>query len=162
MKCPIETGETAETLLAYASRKLDAGTAAVLEKHMEICPACREFAAGQRAVWEALDVWEAAPVSSDFDRRLYRRIAERVSWWELLIRPLRPAMARRFVAVAAVACTVLLASLLLDRPVGPPPAPAAAQVEAVQPDQVEHALDDMDMLAQFERSVRADGASPRI
>ena len=72
------------------------------------------------------------------------------------------AMARRFVAVAAVACTVLLASLLLDRPAGPAPAPASAQVEALQPDQVEHALDDLEMLAQFDRSVRADGASPRI
>jgi hypothetical protein len=27
---------------------------------------------------------------------------------------------------------------------------------------VEHALDDLEMLAQFDRSVRADGASPRI
>ena len=95
---------------------------------------------------------------------LYLRIAERVSWRELLVRPFRPVFARSLVAVAAAACTVILAALLLDRSAEPPPAPApeSAQVEAVQFEQVEHALDDLDMLSQFDRSVRMDSASPRI
>ena len=90
MKCPMETGESVEWLLAYASRKLDAGGGVELERHLEVCPACRELAAGQRAVWDALDDWEATPVSSDFDRRLGERIAGRVSWWDLATRPFRP------------------------------------------------------------------------
>ena len=72
MICPLDDGENAQQLLDYCTRKLDRPTAEILEKHMAICPACREFAAQQRAVWEALDGWEAEPVSADFDRRLYR------------------------------------------------------------------------------------------
>ena len=74
MNCPIENRESAEILLAYCARKLDAGSSAILEEHIKICPACREFAEGQQSVWKALDAWEAAPVSPDFDRRLYARI----------------------------------------------------------------------------------------
>jgi len=164
MKCPMETGESVEWLLAYASRKLDAGGGVELERHLEVCPACRELAAGQRAVWDALDDWEAAPVSSDFDRRLGERIAGRVSWWDLATRPFRPLTAWRALPVAAAACAVFLAGLVfLERSSGPAPAPpATAQVEALEPDQVEHALDDLEMISQFDRSVRADSGSPRI
>ena len=90
MNCPIESPEGPALLLAYGSRRLDAHAAAALEQHLESCSACREFVAGQSAVWNALDLWEAAPVSPDFDRRLYRRIEEQVAWWELLLRPFRP------------------------------------------------------------------------
>ena len=61
MRCPIDTRENAEFLLAYCSRKLDAASAAILEDHIRICPACREFARGQQAVWEALDTWRRRP-----------------------------------------------------------------------------------------------------
>src|ERR1039458_6662773 len=100
MKCPIETRESAELLLAYCNRNLDAESTAMLERHMEVCPACREFASGQRAVWEALDVWEAAPVTSDFNHRLYRRIDREVSWWHLLMRPFRPVLVRQGLPIA--------------------------------------------------------------
>jgi PAS domain S-box-containing protein len=62
MRCPIETQETSELLLAYCARKLDPGTAATLERHMASCPACRELYEGQRAVWAALDAWDDLPV----------------------------------------------------------------------------------------------------
>ena len=80
MKCPIETRENAEVLLAYCSRSLDAERTAILDDHIRICPGCREFVEGQRALWKALDAWEATPVSADFDRRLYQRIQKEVSW----------------------------------------------------------------------------------
>ena len=48
MRCPIETQESAEQLLAYAARRLDPDAAAVFERHMESCASCREFAAAQR------------------------------------------------------------------------------------------------------------------
>jgi anti-sigma factor RsiW len=165
MKCPIETGENAELLLAYCTRKLDAESTAVLERHMEICPACREFASGQRAVWEALDAWEAAAVTLDFDRRLYRRIDREVSWWDLLMRPFRPVLVRQGLPIAAAACLVVMAGVLLQHhPAGAPPAAQSqsAQVEALQPDQVEHALDAMDMLGEFGDRVRADAADSKL
>ena len=90
MNCPIETKDNAELLLAYCARKLDPETQTILERHVAVCPACREFQAGQQAVWQALDAWEAMPVSTDFDRRLYRRIEAdqaHASWWSRLLEP---------------------------------------------------------------------------
>jgi len=164
MKCPIETRENAELLLAYCARTLDAESTAILERHMEICPACREFAHGQRAVWEALDAWEAAPVTLDFDRRLYRRIDREVSWWHLLMRPFRPVLAGHGLPIVAAACLVVMAGVLLQRPAGTPPVghPQAAQLEALQPDQVEHALDAMRMIGEFSHRVPGDVADSKM
>ena len=160
MRCPLETRESAGLLLAYCSRKLDAETAAVLEEHMESCPACREFASAQRSVWETLDAWEAAPVSPDFDRRLYRRIEREVSRWDLLIRPFRPLLVRQGLPIAAAVGVMIMAGVMLDRPAVPPSAPrqdtAQVQTESLRSDQVEHALDDMDMLRDFSRLVRQE------
>ena len=164
MNCPIETRENAELLLAYCTRKLDAESTAILERHMEICPACREFSSGQRAVWEALDAWEAAPVTLDFDRRLYRRIDREVSWWHLPMRPLRPALVLQGLPIAAAACLLVMAGVLLERPASTPPTaqPQSAQVEAIQPDQVDHALDAMHMLGEFSYRVRGDAADSKM
>ncbi len=161
MKCPIETRESAEVLLAYCARKLDAARTGILEEHIRICPVCREFADAQRAVWEALDAWEAAPVSADFDRRLYRRIENEVGWLDLLLRPLRPWVARNALPIAAAVAVVLTAGVLLDRPAAAPPAPEeSAQVESLQPEQVEKALDDMQVVREFHRLVRPDPGAP--
>jgi anti-sigma factor RsiW len=164
MKCPIETPENAELLLAYCARKLDAESTAIIERHMEICPACREFSSGQRAVWEALDAWEAAPVTPDFDRRLYQRIDREVSWWNLLVRPFRPALLRQGVPILAAASLVVMAGVILQHPASAPPAaqPQSAQVEAIQPDQVDHALEAMHMLGEFSYRVRGDAADSKM
>jgi anti-sigma factor RsiW len=164
MKCPREDRENAELLLAYASRKLDAERAAVLERHIAQCPACREYAAAQFAVWEALEGWNAPEVSADFDRRLYQRIEQEVSWWDLMIRPLRPLFAARWVPVAAAACMLIAAGVLLHRPDGTPviPTPASAQVEPLPADQAANALQEMQIMQEFSSVVRADTADPRM
>jgi len=158
MICPIETQENTELLLAYSAGKLDAGTTSVLERHLAVCPACREFVGNQRAVWAALQTWEAPPVSPDFDRRLHQRIEKEVSWWGRLIRPFRPMLVRQGLPVAVAACVVVIAATLLQqRPDAAEPFPPteSAQLEAIQPEQVEHALEDMQMLSDFSRQVRA-------
>jgi anti-sigma factor RsiW len=152
MKCLVETRESVELLLAYCARKLDAENAALVERHIGICPACQEFANGQRALWEALDTWEAAPVSPDFNRRLYQRIEKEVSWWSLLMRPFRPILVRQGLPVAAAALMAVMAGALLQRPALQQPVkpqPESAQWEPVQPEQVEHALEAMQMLSDF-------------
>jgi len=124
---------------------------------MKTCAACRDFARNQHAVWSALDNWEAPPVSADFDRRLYRRIEQEVSWWDLLIRPFRPIRFRQFLPVAATLCVMLMAVGLLRQPtaVAPVVETESAQLESVQPEQVEHALEAMRMLSDFNQQVRA-------
>ncbi len=120
--CPLETRENAHLLLDYCARKLDPESLAVLERHIAVCSACRNFTRGQRTVWQAMDAWEAAPVSRDFDRRLYRRIETQVSWWDLLLRPFTTATLRRGLPAAAMTCLLLVAGILLERPAVSPPA----------------------------------------
>lgn len=162
MKCPIESREGPAQLLQYTSRKLDTEAAAALEQHMESCQVCRDFVHGQSAVWNALDLWEAPPVTSGFDSRLYRRIEQQVSWWEMVIRPFRPAL-RHAMPLAAAAGVVIMAAVLLERPSGVPVAadPRSAQVETLQPDQVEHALAEVEMLDQFNHLMRPDSSDTK-
>ena|SRR5438477_12953602 len=159
MKCPTETQESAALLLAYCAGRLDVKGTAAIERHLGICPPCREFARGQQALWEALDTWEADPVSVEFDRRLYRRIEREVRGWDRLIRPLRALPIRHSLPVASAACVVVIVGALLQQPAAMQPASwiESAQLEPVQPEQVEHALDDMQMLSDFSRQVRATG-----
>ena len=158
MNCPLETRENAQLLLDYSTGKLEPEPVAAMERHIAICGACREFASGQRVVWQALDAWEAAPVSADFDSRLYRRIETEVSWWDLLLRPFRPVTLRRSLPATAMACLLVMAGVILERPtVSPTPPPSdVTQVDSVQPEQVEHALDAMEILNEFSQRVRTD------
>ena len=158
MRCPIESREQ-ERLLAYCARKLDRVSAEPIEEHIRACANCGEFVKAQRAVWEALDSWEAAPVSADFDRRLYRRIEQEVSWWDLLMRPFRPLMVRQGLPIAAAACLLIVAGYIVQRP--PETAPAAQQHVEASADSVEHAIDDMEFLQQLNHIVRTD-SSPRM
>ena len=163
MKCPLETRDNADVLLDYCTRKLNPEMTATLEQHIAICSSCREFADGQMAVWNALDAWEAIPVSPDFDRRLYARIErEGVSWWEPLVRPFRPLLVRQSLPIAVAACLVIMAVFLVDPPTGAPDTNSGTQVEAVQADQVDRALEDMELLREFNRKVRADASQNRM
>jgi anti-sigma factor RsiW len=164
MKCPLETRENREILVAYSSRALNGGDTERLEAHLQSCSACREFVREQRAVWEALDGWEAAPVSADFDRRLFARIEGETSWWQRMTGPLGFQLVyRALLPVTAVACLVVV-GVLLERP-SPPivrPQPTAQVVEGLQPKQVVDALDEMEVLDQFNHLMKPDSSTPRM
>jgi hypothetical protein len=138
MECPLEFGQSAELIVGYGARTLDPETAAAFERHMDSCAACRDLTAAQKAVWAALDDAEPAlHVSPDFDGRLFRRIEKadnRRWWWRAL--------------VPAMACLALAAVVLLRQP-DPARAPQAPTRPTLQIEQVEHALDDMDLLNQL-------------
>jgi hypothetical protein len=150
MKCPIETKENAELLLSYSARRLNPESTAILEAHMELCPACREFRDGQRALWEALDQWEARPISPDFNRRLYRKIEEQeqLGWWARIFGSARPMFLRPALPLAAAACLVLVAGFIIDNP-GRVAAPVAENPQVREVEQVERTLEDLEMLQQF-------------
>ena len=78
------------------------------------------------------------------------------------MRPLNP-LFRHSVPIAAAAGVIIMAGLLMNRPPAMPasPVPHSAQMEALQPEQVESALDDMEMLRQFNHLV-PDTASPKM
>jgi anti-sigma factor RsiW len=155
-------GENADSLMEFVAGRLDAEATARVGLHLETCAACRELAAGQRAVWETLDSWKAAPVSPDFDRRLYARIEREVSWWDRVLSPFRPAMLRWGLPLAATAGLVVMAGVILvDRSGGVRSAPqkASIQLETLRPDQAEGALEDMEMLQEINGVVRPDPAA---
>ena len=154
MNCPIE--KSAE-LLAFSTQKLAAPEAAKLQRHIESCAGCRKFVANQRAVWQALDAWEAPPITADFDRRLYQRIEQDASWWDRWAGPWRVFFVRQGIPIAATACLIVVAGWVSQRPPDvAEPRQTHAVVESLQADQVDHALDDLQMLGEFTSAARSD------
>jgi anti-sigma factor RsiW len=165
MKCPMENREGEELLLNYVSGALDAQEAASFDRHMLACAACREFAHGQKIVWDSLDAFEPAAISADFDRRLYQRI-EKVSWWGRMLDALRsPMIAHRGLPIAAAAAVLVVAGVIWERPTAAPAktdSPLSAEVQTLQPDQVQHALDDMEMLREFDHLMRTEPSESKM
>jgi anti-sigma factor RsiW len=163
MRCPIEADPA--IVLADAAGRLDADRAAMLREHTKQCRACRESLDRQRAVWEALDVFEAAPVPPDFDRRLYARIATQKSAFDRMVQPLRLLFGGPGLRVAAASAVALLAVLLLHQSPGPASisaVPESAEVEAVPPEQAEGALQQMELVRQLTQVVQSDSAQPKM
>jgi anti-sigma factor RsiW len=158
MSCPIGSDEQLELLQAYCAGERSTPDAAALKKHLEVCPACRELVAGQQAVWLALDEWKAPDASAGFNRRLFARIEREVSLWDRLLQPFRPLWIRLTVPLAAAACVALMVGIVLDHRPVQQPSPA----ELAPPDQIEHALDDMQMLHDFNTAIRADRANAKM
>ena len=116
MNCPLKNNED-PMVLDYAAGRLDAARTAVLEQHMEQCPECAALRLEQSAVWEILDAWEPAPVSIDFNRRLWQRIdaTESAPWYRRLAESLRYANWKPAFPLAA-AIVVIAAGFVLDHP----------------------------------------------
>lgn len=170
MNCPMENRESDELPLNYVSGALDTHQAALFEQHMLSCAVCAKFAREQKAVWGALDLFEPVPVSADFDRRLYQRIDQvatnNASWWDRMAAALRsPMLARRGLPIAAAAAVLVAAGVIWERPfatTAKPQTPLSAEVDNIQPDQVQHALDDMEMLREFNHLMRSDAEKPKM
>jgi anti-sigma factor RsiW len=160
MNCPLETREGAEVLLDFCGGGLSPAAAASVERHLEACPACRQLVQEQRAVVAVLDSWTPAPVSRDFDRRLYQRIEHRPSWHETLAGWFRPLTAYRGVPAAVAACLLITAGVLIERPAKTPVKPEA--VVEVQAEQVEAALDTIDTLSEFSRKAKVEASESKL
>jgi anti-sigma factor RsiW len=145
--CPSE-----EVLLDYVAGHLDSARSSSFERHASGCPRCEAKRAAQLAVWRSLEAWEPAPVSEGFNRELWRKIdADAAS------RPGRLAGALGFVwwkrvAPAVFAAGVLVTVFVIDhsrrlaeKP-GLPATTAAIVVSASDADQLESALDDIQLL----------------
>jgi anti-sigma factor RsiW len=165
MNCPMENREGEALLLDYVSGALDAQASSSFDEHTQSCAACHEFARGHKAVWQALDLFEPASISSDFDRRLYQRI-EKVSWWDRIAAAFRsPMLTHRGLPIAAAVAALLVAGFVWERPSVTPPnpqLPLSAEAQPVQGDQVQHALDDMEMLREFNHLMRSDPAESKM
>ena len=164
MLCPIKVGNEAELLVAYTTCAMTPAEQEAFERHMDECAGCRELAGAQKSMWGALDLWKLPDVPADFDARLRTRIAaqDRLPWWRRLEFSWKPAIP------VGVACAALLAAFLMhspamhnSAPVAPPAAVVSQQdAQKVDVDQVERALDDMDMLNQLDAPSPAPARTP--
>ena len=158
MICPQESAGNAEYLLDYVAGKLNADTRSQFELHLAACASCREFAGGHQTVWQALDTFEPASISLDFDRKLYARIDQQpVSWWKRFTQP----VFQHALPIGAVAGVMVMAGLFLSRPEANPVEPSTkmAQVETMPTEQLENALNDMEMLRDFHTLVASENNS---
>ena len=128
-----------------------------VEAHVTSCRGCSTVYLEQQALWQQMDAWEAPEVSAGFDRRLFARIGRRVSepwamldWLLRLFHPLQPRFA------TALACMLIIAAVVVEKgryaPAPPTPTPAMAvqSAERDDPQQIQLALDDIQMLSDFE------------
>jgi anti-sigma factor RsiW len=170
-QCPSETGKMREILLDYPAGRLESGTRVALEQHLAGCSACREAVETQTAVWDALDAWDAAPVSLDFNRRLWQKIDEKSAqpWYTRLAsagrgyrsfvdwKPMLPA--------AILALVVVGAGLFFERPHDLAIQSVAGNdgVSISEVDQAVSTLDDLQLLQQLDSVTLPDGdAATRI
>jgi len=157
MRCPLEQHQQKDLLLDYCAGRLEAGAAALLERHSEGCAACREFVAAQSQVWQALDGWDAPPLSPAFGRHLSERIArEGDDWWTRAARLLT----RRPALVLASACAMVVLALWLQ----PSPTVGSRQDawdETAEIEQVESALEDLDMLRELDQAAGVEPVAAR-
>jgi anti-sigma factor RsiW len=162
MACLLDAKERANLLLDYCERRLSVAVAAEFERHLAVCEDCAAMVAAQREVWEALEAWEAEPVSPSFDARLYNQL-ERMDaepWWQRWVpgsgrKPWKPAMP------LAAACLAVLAVALLRTPAAPEP-PGGAGEETIDVEQVETVLNDLEMLEQLGLTKAGKGGGERL
>jgi anti-sigma factor RsiW len=155
MTCPLlnnaNGARQSALLLDYAAGRLDPAQRANLDRHIENCPPCASFRIEQTAVWDALDLWEPAPVSMDFNRRLWQRIdtGTAAPWYHSLAKSLRFTNWKPVVPLTA-AMLVIAAGFVLDHPNGKT---GVSGMTIKEVDQVEQTLDDIDLLHQLDAVV---------
>ena len=149
MNCPTKKNEDAEILLDYCAQTLSPEIKAEFEIHLKQCADCSRLVEAQNEVWGALESWKPAPVSSNFDARLYARIAEEHAapawqvWLRRIFQPPVPISMWKSAVPLAAACAVLAAGLALRTPNAADPAHQTVKVDI---DQVEQTLEDLDIL----------------
>jgi hypothetical protein len=163
MNCPLMSEDTFDVLLDYSAGKLDRIRSARLEQHKLVCAECSAFLAGQIDLWQTLDVWEPEQVAADFNRRLWQRIDGEAAapWYRKLADALSMGMWKPAVPMAA-AMVLVAAGFMLDHQGARPPAPAieaASSVSALDADQVEKTLDDIQLLSQLDASTAEPNSS---
>ena len=140
--------EVVERLITQPGGEAPSGE---LERHLWGCASCSRVFLDQKALWRQMDAWESPEISAGFDRRLFssigRRLAEpwaSLDWMQRLFRPLQPAFP------AALACMLLAAAVVVESSRFTPASPRSQALEKEEIRQIDVALDDLEMLSEFE------------
>lgn len=161
MSCPVQNRDQAHLLLDYCARRMDPVSQARFEQHLQTCTECQAELRAQQELWDALDMLhpQAATVSTQFDERLYARIAaeEEGNWlarqWRRWFASGEPVEWKPAFAMAG-ACIALFTVLVFGyRGQAPEPGVTAqndsvreVKMETFEVEQAETALEDLEML----------------
>lgn len=122
-----------------------------LDAWLDRSPEYRALYEEQLELFSAMDLWEPAEPSAGFDRKLYERLEQEAApgrWAAAWLGWMRPSFVAAMAALALVA-----ASIVLDRPESPQVAVKAEPAAARESDylfEIDRALQDLEMLADFE------------
>src|SRR5580658_4241876 len=122
MNCPTKRNEDAEILLDYCAQTLSPPQTAEFEIHLKQCADCSRLVEAQQEVWGALEAWTPAPVSINFDARLYARIAEEQAepawrlWLRRIFQPALPYSLWKSAIPLTAACALLTVGLYVRMP----------------------------------------------
>lgn len=152
MNCPTKTNEDAEILLDYCAQTLSPVQTAEFEIHLKQCADCSRLVEAQKEVWGALDAWTPAPVSVNFDARLYARIAEEQAapgwrlWLRRIFQPALPYPLWKSAVPLIAACALLAVGLSVRMPQAANPVQPQLHADKVDIEKVEQTLEDFDIL----------------
>jgi anti-sigma factor RsiW len=160
--CPTPNCPTEDILLDYTAGRLNRTQTALFDKHAGHCARCAALRMSQAAVWQSLDEWKPAPVSDGFNRELWRRIdadAHKSSWTQELAAVLQFSFWKRL-APLAVAMALIVTGYMYDHAgtqTGKlqPDSGASIVVTASEADQLDRALDDIQLLDEVDASATA-------
>jgi hypothetical protein len=168
--CPLKSEDTFDILLDYSAGKLNKAVSGRFEQHISACAECTAFVAGQSEVWKTLDVWEAQPVSLDFNRRLWRQIdvAAAAPWYTKLAHSLRMGAWKQAVPLTAAVFLVATA-FMMDHPTAVQVTPNSAtgygasltNVSATEAEQLEQTLDDIQLMRQLDAAAGGESAGSK-
>ena len=120
-------GQIEKKLVSYLDGKLTSAERRQFETHSAVCAACRERAAGFRAVWDTLDELPVIAPSPAFDAGIRGRVRQEprsAGFWSWLV----PSPRMVFAATALLIASIWLSSFQPARlPVTHAPAGAAIQ-----------------------------------
>jgi anti-sigma factor RsiW len=157
-RCAAASEQGMDLLVRFCGGELEGRAAAAFESHVAECDSCRQLVQAQKAMLLELDQWEAPPVSSDFDERLYARIAEecRAPWWKrtwlALVNPVTGNLPWSKAIPVGAACALLAATFVVYPPTSSKRSdqvPAVQSAESIDVEQVERTLEDLDMLKEI-------------
>ena len=159
MQCPVEHDETVDVLFDYVAHRLEPARHSVVENHVATCSRCAGFTVSHVQVWQALDDWKGPVVSSDFNQRLLRRIYQTpaIPWYQGLFE-FRSGLTLKLAIPVMAACLVASTGFVFgyaagQRGSGPSP---VLHVDGRQADQLEAALDDLQLLRQLDSVAPSD------
>ena len=149
------SADSAEVLFAYIDGTLDEQQAEALDRHAAGCVPCQTLIDGQRAMWTALDAWEAPELSPDFNRNLHAAVAAAGDrgWrgWLSNVFTVRKLM------IPAGALALLVATIaFVQMPQMPqnPEVDQKAGIESNEVRQIEGTLDDLDVLSTLDAAMK--------